>query len=905
MRDNINKVNEVKQQLILPEREELTQRILSHIQQHNRIIKCFRCFGCGRYTTPRRFHSALNICRACIQELKTKKKIARSNFISRATANFQKSLTKGGLLMTKAKEDRLFEEPVTKNMHQIPETFNLAESDIKGRAESFIDENTLRIAGIRRVDDHTAREVLTRPQVADNKDFGGLWIPYFDIYRKGEGIRGCNIRRDNPHSELNEKGEKKAKLKYVKPRGQQIAYFPPGITNEMIEGAKEFVWTEGEFKALALARYATNDWTEDYKFIPIGLSGVDGFKTKRSHTDVHGEKKKFSGQLIELDLIKWKGSKHFVIFDSDKKDKPYVRAAERRFRSFLRNRRAKVFIIDFPPEFEGTKTKGIDDHLGAVSMSDGKDIAFERLEKFLDYARTPQKPNAVKHHNFNLVDYGESDKPGVYYEDETESFFVCDPLKIVARTRTDEGSGAGKVLAWRFDEIHHKWAMPDSYLHSDGLELARLLSDKGLFIPPNRKCREKLAHYIATAPAGKRIISTDKTGWHHSGVFVLPNETIGEGEEEIVYQSAYDTPINFSRSGSIEDWKKEVAGYCVNNPLLTFAVSCSFASPLLHILQIQGNGFNFRGLSSLGKTTALIVAGSVWGGDPDGGYIQTWKATSNGLEIVAKSHNHALLCLDEIGECEPREIGKIVYMLPNGKGKIRMNKTREAQKVLTWKLIFISTGEATLEEKLSEAGQIPKAGQEVRFCDIEIDGKYGIFDDLHGFSNGGLLSDHLRESASKYYGTASREFVEMLSEQDSEELREAWHKFKAEFEKEVLPEKHSPEVLRVASKFALIAFAGRLASIAEVTGWEVTEAVTAAEKLFKLWLANRGSGQSDIDRGVQQVVSFLQTQESRFQNIDSDAFIPPNNRAGYIRESLEENKNGVSDISGCFSSGNM
>ena len=38
-------------------------------------------------------------------------------------------------------------------------------------------------------------------------------------------------------------------------------------------------------------------------------------------------------------------------------------------------------------------------------------------------------------------------------------------------------------------------------------------------------------------------------------------------------------------------------------------------------------------------------------------------------------HNHALLCLDEIGEVRDAELGEIIYALGNGAGKSRMTRS--------------------------------------------------------------------------------------------------------------------------------------------------------------------------------------------------------------------------------------
>jgi len=275
---------------------------------------------------------------------------------------------------------------------------------------------------------------------------------------------------------------------------------------------------------------------------------------------------------------------------------------------------------------------------------------------------------------------------------------------------------------------------------------------------PSRKHHEKLAFYIATSKPEKVIISTDKVGWHNE-CFVLPDETFGSCENEIVYQTEYEGHHNFKSFGTLEEWQENISKYCSKNSRLLFAVAVAFGAPLLWILQTLGGGFHFRGSTSTGKTTASLVGGSVWGGDAKHGFLQTWKATANGLEIIAAGHNHALLCLDEISECEAREVGNVAYMLANGRGKLRMTKTLQARLALTWNLLFLSTGEQSLSDKITESGGTVKGGQDIRLCDIEADtGKFGLFEDLHDFPSGQAFSDHLRAASCKFYGTPIREF---------------------------------------------------------------------------------------------------------------------------------------------------
>lgn len=175
-------------------------------------------------------------------------------------------------------------------------------------------------------------------------------------------------------------------------------------------------------------------------------------------------------------------------------------------------------------------------------------------------------------------------------------------------------------------------------------------------------------------------------------------------------------------------WQNGVARYASGNSRLVLALSAAFAAPLLYPTSSESGGFHFRGGSSTGKTTALVVGGSVWGGGGVRGFIRTWRATSNGLEGVAAMHCDSLLCLDEMGQVDGREAGQIAYMLANGVGKTRAGRSGEARPAAEWRLIFLSSGELSLGDKIAEDGRGKRvaAGQQVRIIDIAADAGVGI-----------------------------------------------------------------------------------------------------------------------------------------------------------------------------------
>lgn len=796
--------------------------------------------------------------------------------------------------------NEIYHEPKIKSVIGVSETFNLESSDLERRGKSFLDRRTLQLAGLRRVSDDIGHQILGKDRPQKDVVYKGLGIPYFDLSALPENfyVTEWTIRRDIPDYEKDGAGNLKEKKKYIKPvSSKNRLYIPPMLPLALLQQKKAtFIFTEGEMKALALARVATNDFeSAKWSFLPVAISGVDNFKARRKADTPHGERL-VSAEAGDFDKLNLEDANVGVCFDSDLSDKPAVKASRSRISRFLKEKGAKVFYINFPKVYQGIITKGIDDYLGAIEHALGKERAIGTFLDLIEKSQKPKKPTSPITENFELIEYGEDRAAGVYYTDENgESFRVCSPLKIVAETQTERGDHYGRLAEWRDSQNRlHRWAMPIEFLHSTGSRLAEYFASNGLEIMPSRKHHEKLAFYIATAPTDKTYISTDKIGLHGE-CFVLPDETFGDSENEIIYQTEYDGHHNFKVAGTLEDWQENISKYCRNNSRLLLAVSAALAAPLLPVVQMQGGGFHFRGATSTGKTTAVFVGGSVCGGDSEHGFLQTWKATANGLEIVAAGHNHSLLCLDEISECESREIGNVAYMLGNGRGKTRMTKTIQARHSLTWNLIFLSTGEQRLSDKIAESGGTVKGGQEIRLCDIEAEtGNFGLFEDLHTFPNGQAFSDYLRSASCNYYGTPLRTYLEWLTESDFDEIRTTWHDFKELFINSVLPDraKVPSEVLRVAARFALVAFGGEMATKANVTKWNERDASDAVKKVFLQWLDGReGGGQSDTERGIRQVRKYIQNYEqSRFQKLwatDEDRI---NERVGFVRKNDDDER---------------
>jgi putative DNA primase/helicase len=469
---------------------------------------------------------------------------------------------------------------------------------------------------------------------------------------------------------------------------------------------------------------------------------------------------------------------------------------------------------------------------------------------------------------------------------EIEQIPVCSRLEVIALSRDNTSGEWGRVLHFTdSDRVAHQWSLPMRMLAGDGTEYRERLLEQGLTIAPSRDARHALHEYISECRPAARARAVVRLGWHER-LFVLPDAVFGESDETVLYQNALELPHVFNQRGSLKDWQRNVAALCENNSRLVFAVSAAFAAPLLALTGDESGGFNIVGPSSIGKTTMLHASGSVWGGSDTqaAGYLRSWRATGNGLEGVAVLHRDTLLCLDELSQVSALEAGSIAYMLANGLGKARARRDGAARQASDWRLLFLSSGEITLADKLREERRRATGGQLVRVLDFPADAGQGLglFEDLHGEVRSEGFADHLREASHLYYGSAARAFLAELVSRDQEELVATLRGFRDSFIAEHCPAGADAQVSRAAARFALVGAAGSLATALGITGWDSETALWAAGVCIAAWLSRRGHlGPADIEAGIEQVRTFIQLHGSaRFATAEGKERPVPN-RVGF------------------------
>lgn len=479
---------------------------------------------------------------------------------------------------------------------------------------------------------------------------------------------------------------------------------------------------------------------------------------------------------------------------------------------------------------------------------------------------------------------------GLYFVDEDKNGishkrFISSPVLVVAKTRDDSSNNWGVLLKWKDDnEVEHTQALSMELFQTDGADLRKALSYQGVMIAPDQRARNLFQCYLMSYQTGQYALCVDRVGWHDD-VFVLPHKQIGQSSSDlIVYQANNALDNRYQSKGTLEQWRSNVAQLAENHSLLAFSLCTAFAGQLLDPLNQQGGGFHIKGGSSKGKSTALNLASSVWGNPKQ--FYRTWRATGNALENTAYMHNDGFLVLDEIGEiANPKELGNVVYMLANGLGKGRMTKQITAKPMHQWKVIFLSSGEKSLKDIMTEQGQKTKLGQEIRLADIDIDqSEYGIFDSIDFAEDAPKQAIELSKRMADCYGVAGIAWLEYLTSNKGERMDEA-RELLDQYRQVLTVNQSQGHIVRVANYFALVATAGELATKANITGWKAGTAFNAVQKVFNQWLGSfEQVGDYENREIVTHVKAFFEANESsRFEAItpDPDHIERINNRVGY------------------------
>jgi len=478
-------------------------------------------------------------------------------------------------------------------------------------------------------------------------------------------------------------------------------------------------------------------------------------------------------------------------------------------------------------------------------------------------------------------------------QDSGPDLWICQLFEVLSRTRDSRNEDWGREIRFKDpDGVEHTTILSDALLAGDRGEWRQFLLRQGFKMSHSPKASAAQREYLFRIDPAARSRRVPIMGWHnHQGVFITPGWSVpAETPERIILDHGGEAH-HFKRSGTLEEWRQSVSAPSRGNPLLQFSICAAFAPPLLPFKHGMGGGFHFASDSTTGKSTALIVAGSAWGGGGKNGFGHSWKMTANGAEALGLAHNHCLLLLDELAELRDKErAGDLAYFFSHGETTARMNKDLKSRNLPGFTLLFLSSGEFGFLDLVRRHTGRTYTGQEVRICEIPADsGKHGIFDDLHCSQSPGEFAESMKAAALRFYGTAAPVFLEKMIEAGASRIREKLDELMGSFSTALKKPSDAPEVVRVLQRFAFVAASGELATEWGITGWEPGEAANGVARAYELWLRRRGtSGSRQHMEALDHLRDYIRRfRASRFQRHQSGSPTGQSNLPqidGYINE---------------------
>ena len=470
-----------------------------------------------------------------------------------------------------------------------------------------------------------------------------------------------------------------------------------------------------------------------------------------------------------------------------------------------------------------------------------------------EYDRTTQK---VTHVEWREIQGGEG------YIVKTP---LCSALAITAITYSEDGREGGLLVEWltRGGNVA-KWCYPQSVLASGFKVLAESLQRQRIpYLTHDDKGKRLFMELLQRSEPSKQMLHTERTGWTPSGSFVFHDHVIGD--EEVIFQAmnAHQQPPLIK--GDVKDWNKNVGKLCINNPTLILGAGVGLSSSLLGLLGASGVTFHLIGKSSTGKTLSIGVCSTVTGFSKG-----SWNTTDNSVESYFEALNHIGATLDELHQSSVKSAALITYLLGNGRGKGRANKDGSAQRIRTFALNALSTGELSLDDHLAKGGVTVSGGQSVRFIQGQSDiFKYRCFDDIHDFKDAGEFAKHLEHITGvggdtftpSYSGAVGTAFIEYLSKNfagNTKKLAEITKRI-ANHAKALTPVDADSQVSRMASSVALVIVALEIAIKAKIIDWDVKHPF---EQIGRWWtecvLPTRGGSKStEEEKALEAIADFL------------------------------------------------
>lgn len=201
-------------------------------------------------------------------------------------------------------------------------------------------------------------------------------------------------------------------------------------------------------------------------------------------------------------------------------------------------------------------------------------------------------------------------------------------------------------------------------------------------------------------------------GWKTEGTEFVLGDRMYRANGEIIQaghsQHAGGYLSDFKVKGDLAEWRKLTTMFQRKGfEPHAFMLLMAFAAPLLELGGRDGFTVAALGETGVGKSTMGKFLASVYG-HPE----ETWigkLATAHARVERLGAYSAIPAYMDEITTIEPKELRELVYMMPTGKGRDSLTRTRELRDAARWKTILVVSTNDSLQTKLQAVKQNAEA----------------------------------------------------------------------------------------------------------------------------------------------------------------------------------------------------
>ena len=294
------------------------------------------------------------------------------------------------------------------------------------------------------------------------------------------------------------------------------------------------------------------------------------------------------------------------------------------------------------------------------------------------------------------------------------------------------------------------------------------------------KAKAALTALAGSTANAKRWKFPARVGWYDGHrQFVHPQRVLGKMRDHTLIKPpvahARNHNLCLEMRGSHKKWLESVAVPVAHSSRMVLGICMALAAPLLDFTGLNSFGILVHGPGKAGKSTLLVVAGSVVGFASEQ-ELPNFRTTDAALGEIPASFSDMLLPMNELGLLKGNAVERgqrvrdLAYGFAEGRGTTysKFAPINQSDAGRKWRSIFLASGEEAIERISELAGQTRATGAAIRWIDLPAtrNGADDIFDfcpkEIAGQNRRAWVQQRCvtsREGCRAHHGVALKHFI--------------------------------------------------------------------------------------------------------------------------------------------------